>query len=881
VDVQPLASMLPTLLVLAPLLGASLVRPFGRRSERLRNALVATVTAGTLIGTVALMAMVARHGRVASDLPLLLGRMGLAADAFGALFALFAAFVWFCATLASFDYLRQHRSRDRYHAASLVALSAHLGVVLAGSLLTLFVFFEVLGLVAFLLVVHVGTREARDAAVQYLWMTVVGGVALLAGILLVHSLGGGSVGPIPAAQGLELRRGGAAGLLLLGFGVKAGMLPVHVWLPNAHPVAPTPASALLSGVMIKAGAYGIFRTIFFVMRPEGVPDLADVAWRFSSQLGLMVLWIGIATMAVGVVLALGQRNAKRMLAYHSISQMGFILTGLGAGAYVAAEGGLGIAGGLLHAVNHALFKACLFLGVGAVAFRTGQLDMYELGGLWRRMPVTFGLMLVAAAGITGVPLFNGFVSKCLIHEALVEAYAVEHLASLRFAERAYLLVCAGTAASFIKLIGHVFLGASPTPVVAQDVREAPVGMLIAMGFLATWVVVLGLRPGLLLDGVMAQGLERADLPAADLRHYLEYDLFSWTSVFRALMAVALGVVVYWVGVKAGLFHLRLPRALALEAWYGRAGAAFLAACRTAAAAHLGLVRVLARALRRLRRRAAVGAHDLERLRWRLGDTVLAGAPGSDEQRFIENAWLALDRERHETVRGALAALARKGADPPGPAGPARESTRESVRAIAGHMAALIFAERMATLVELARAGVGGALPTAFDRVTGDLAATREAVVEAALPLAARRRAGDDIAPLVVEALGPILAREAFSARLRDAAGLPAPAAEPAPEGPGRGPRPGPASLIERRERRPHGIAGLLGWTVDLLRLAAATLRQPPTTWPYSEHPHPDPLVSSTRRRLERLVRHQGLSVAMIFLTLALLLVHVWWTSEVP
>jgi formate hydrogenlyase subunit 3/multisubunit Na+/H+ antiporter MnhD subunit len=880
VDVQPLRSLLPALLVLAPLLAATLVRPLGRRSERLRNAFVATATGATLTGAVMLLALVARHGRVVSDLPLLLGRVDLDADAFGALFALFAAFVWFSATLASFDYLRGHEARDRYHAVSLVALSAHLGVVLAGSLLTLFVFFEVLGLVAFLLVVHVGTREAHDAGVQYLWMTVLGGVALLAGILLVHSLGGGSVGPTPAAQGLELRRGFAAGLLLLGFGVKAGMLPVHVWLPNAHPVAPTPASALLSGVMIKAGAYGIFRTIFFVMRPEGVADLADAAWRFSSQLGLVVLWIGIATMAVGVVLALGQRNAKRMLAYHSISQMGFILTGLGAGGYVAGEGGLGIAGGLLHAVNHALFKACLFLGVGAVALRTGRLDMYELGGLWRRMPVTFGLMLVPAAGIMGVPLFNGFVSKCMIHESLVEAYGVEQLASLRLAERAYLLVCAGTAASFIKLIGHVFLGSSRTHDL-REVREAPVAMLIAMGLLATWVLVLGLRPDLLLGGTMLQGLERANLPAADLRHFLEDDLFSWATVSRALMAVALGVVVYWVGVKAGLFHLRLPRALALEAWYGRAGAAFLAACRTAAAAHLGLVRVLARALRRLRRRAAVGAHDLERLRWRLGDTVLAGAPGSDEQRFIENAWLALDRERHETVRGALAALARKGADPPGPAGPARESTRESVRAIAGHMAALIFAERMATLVELARAGVGGALPTAFDRVTGDLAATREAVVEAALPLAARRRAGDDIAPLVVEALGPILAREAFSARLRDAAGLPAPAAEPAPEGPGRGPRPGPASLIERRERRPHGIAGLLGWTVDLLRLAAATLRQPPTTWPYSEHPHPDPLVSSTRRRLERLVRHQGLSVAMIFLTLALLLVHVWWTSEVP
>jgi formate hydrogenlyase subunit 3/multisubunit Na+/H+ antiporter MnhD subunit len=873
---QTLHSLLPTLLVLLPLLAAALVRPVGRRSERLRNTLVATVTAGTLLGAAALLWMVAQYGPIVADGTALAGGIGLAADAFGALFALFSAFVWFCATLFSFDYLREHAARDRYHAVSLVALSANLGVVLADSLLTLFVFFEVLGLVAFLLVVHTGTEEARKASIQYLWMTVLGGVALLAGILLVQSMGGGAIGPVPLAPGLEQRRGWAAALLVLGFGVKAGMLPVHVWLPNAHPVAPSPASALLSGVMIKAGAYGIFRCLFFVLRPEGAADLADPDWRFASDLGLVVLWIGIATMAVGVVSALGQRNAKRMLAYHSISQMGFILTGLGVGAYLAGEGSLGIAGGLLHAVNHALFKGCLFLGIGAVVLRTGRLDMYELGGLWRRMPVTFAVMVVAAAGITGVPLFNGFVSKCMIHHALLEAHAAEQLVALRVAERVYVLVCAGTAASFIKLIGLVFLGRSRGGDVTQ-VREAPAGMLVAMMLLAAAVVALGLWPGVLLGGVLGPGLQGAGLPAAGVAHFLDHDLFSTSDVALAFAALALGAVVFWSGIKTGLFHLKLPRGFALEDWYARIATAVLAGCRLVAVVHASLQHTLARWLQWLRRHAAVRMHDFARARQRFGATIFTGAPGTEERNFIEDAWLTLDRERHATIRTALAEVA--GPQPAGRAAGASvsESVRESVRAIAGHMAALLFDQRMAVLVELVRGGAAEKLPPALERVAADLARSRTSIARAAPRLAARRRAGADIAPMVVAALQPIVVQDDFDARLRAAMGLPASASKTAVNGGrGRGPYPGPASLVERRARGAGTVPSVVGWAVDVLRLAAATLRQPPETLPYSEHAHPDPVVMETRRCIHRFVRHPGLGVAIIFLTLVV--VFAWITQ---
>ncbi|MCE5203763.1 MAG: complex I subunit 5 family protein, partial [Actinomycetia bacterium] len=373
-------SALPALIVATPLVAAALVKAIAHIGGSWRNAFVVVVSGVTLLETTSLVPLIAEHHRVTCEVPLMLGRLDFTVDAFSMLFALFSAFVWFASTLYSLDYLHHERRHDRYHITNLVTLSAMLGVVLAGDLPTLYLFFEALGLVAFLFVIHTQTDEAKAAALKYFWMTVIGGFALLAGIMLTYALGGtGAIGPIPESGAPDALRWAAAGLLILGFGVKAGMQPVHVWLPDAHPVAPSPASALLSGVMIKAGAYGIFRTVTAIFRPEVGAEVESALWHFSSELGLVVLWIGIYTMFTGVCMALLQSNAKRMLAYHSVSQMGFILAGIGAAGYLGAHGAMGYAGALFHVVNHALFKACLFLCVGAVFFRTGSLDMYKLG----------------------------------------------------------------------------------------------------------------------------------------------------------------------------------------------------------------------------------------------------------------------------------------------------------------------------------------------------------------------------------------------------------------------------------------------------------------------------------------------------------------------
>ena len=191
------------------------------------------------------------------------------------------------------------------------------------------------------------------------------------------------------------------------------------------------------------------------------------------------------------VLALRQSNAKRMLAYHSVSQMGFILAGIGAAGYLGPEMAMGVAGGLYHVVNHALFKAACSSAWARSSSARAQLDMYKLGGLWRKMPLTFVFMLIAALGITGVPLFNGFVSKCLIHHAIVEAYEFHELASLAVAEKIFMVTCGGTACSFIKLIGLRLPRQGRRRSTAPRSRTLPPRMLVSMGLLAIAIIVLG------------------------------------------------------------------------------------------------------------------------------------------------------------------------------------------------------------------------------------------------------------------------------------------------------------------------------------------------------------------------------------------------------
>ena len=564
-------SLLLPVLVFGPLLAAALLPLLRHRT--VQDLFAVVVSALALAGVVSLAPSVLQGALPVGRLPGLLGHFNFALDPFGLLFALVGCFVWFSATLYATAYVRDDPARVRFLAVLLVLLGANLGVVLAADLLTLFVFFELLGLVALLVVVHSGSDEARSAGVTYFWMTFAGGLALLAGILLVLLLSDSLAWqPLPEAVASGWRWA-IFGLLLVGFGVKAGMVPLHVWLPAAHPVAPAPASALLSGVMIKAGAYGLFRSLNMLLRPEAGLE----AWNEAADMGLVLALLGILTLVVGVVMALLQDSIKRMLAWSSVSQMGFMLTGLGAGAFLAVDGAMATAGGLLHVVNHALFKSCLFLAAGAIALRCGTADMHRLGGLWRQMPITFACVLVAAAGIAGLPLFNGFVSKSMIHHGLVEASQRPGGEFLVYGEWLFMAAAAGTVAYFSRFIFLAFLRRAPQST-KTPVRDPAPAMRVAMVLLVIPIVWLGWRPHGPLEALMAPALAAWGVAEAPITYYLERYFLSADDLIASAGILTGGLLLFVVGMKSGLFRRQPPAVLGVDYWYRHLAGRLLALC---------------------------------------------------------------------------------------------------------------------------------------------------------------------------------------------------------------------------------------------------------------------------------------------------------------
>jgi hydrogenase-4 component B len=333
-------------------------------------------------------------------------------------------------------------------------------------------------------------KEARKAGTLFLIMSHAGTGCLLAAFLLLATAGGTfdfagfhfliSKLTVPVETTVLI-------LFLLGFGVKAGVIPIHVWLPAAHPVAPSNISALMSGIVIKAGIYGIARVFFDFL---GMPPL----WA-----GIVVLVAGVVSGLLGVLYALMEHDLKRLLAYHSIENIGIILIGFGAALMFHSLGhpdlaGLALIAGLYHTLNHAIFKCLLFLGAGAVLHSTRTRDMEKMGGLIRRLPVTSFCFLVGAVAISGLPPLNGFVSEWLTYQALLAGFGTtQSLTRLMFpiAGAMLALTAALAATCFVKAFGITFL-ALPRSKPAAEAEEVVVSMRVGMAILALICVLLGL-----------------------------------------------------------------------------------------------------------------------------------------------------------------------------------------------------------------------------------------------------------------------------------------------------------------------------------------------------------------------------------------------------
>jgi len=398
------------LFIVLPLVVAGILPLAGRLSRRVLPDLLANATLLALV----VYAAVAGRSLIAGGPVLLqpswLGetiglRLGL--DGFSLFMLMAVSVVGFAACLFSINYMEHYGSKATFYALYLVMMAGMNGLVLASDLFSVYVFLEVAAVASYALVAYGLGHDELEAAFKYLMLSVVGSAFVVAAVAVIYGMTGALDFAAVAAGLRELNAGPvvaiASAFFLLGFGLKAALVPFHAWLPDAHPSAPAPISAVLSGLLIKvSGVYAMTRIFLNV-------------FGLTPALSTVMMWMGIVSLVVAAFLALGQKDMKRMLAYSSISQVGYIVLGIGIGTP------LGIAGGLFHLFNHALAKGLLFLTSGSVQQATGTRDLDEMGGLAKRMPVTAATNLVGALSIAGVPPLNGFWSKLLIIVALVQA----------------------------------------------------------------------------------------------------------------------------------------------------------------------------------------------------------------------------------------------------------------------------------------------------------------------------------------------------------------------------------------------------------------------------------------------------------------------------
>lgn len=489
---MPTGSILPVLAALFPITSGTGLYLWGlMRGQKIE--FPAVIAAGLAMLPVLAMYPAIGAGQILKAGPFLKAPLEVTfrVDELGFFMAVLVSLLWFLAALYSPGYLAHSYSHNRYFALLLIAQGGCLGIMVTGDLLGFFLFFELMALSAYLLIAHEGDPYSLFAGSKYLYMTLAGGMAIFFGLMVTYCLAGdlsfgrsgGLIGE-PSAPALY-----AFIAFGIGFGLKAGVFPLHVWLPDAHPAAPAPISALLSGIMIKTGAYGLIRVVCQVYSPR---FFARVNWAPG------IVFIAAVTILLGSALAILQDDLKRRLAYSSICQIGYIFLG------IALLSERAMTGAIFHILAHAFMKSCLFLCAGLIITRTGKKRISEMGGIGMRMPLTMACFTIASLSMVGIPPFNGFISKWELSIAALELglpllVGLLIISSLLNAVYYFPIVIAaffnrekatGSESGTRKRM-HGVDGITAKPVLTE---EAPPGMLIPVAVLATGCFIFSLTP---------------------------------------------------------------------------------------------------------------------------------------------------------------------------------------------------------------------------------------------------------------------------------------------------------------------------------------------------------------------------------------------------
>jgi multicomponent Na+:H+ antiporter subunit D len=478
-------SILLPLFIAIPLAMAFVLPMFGKKGKTAATVVANMATLSLLGLAIACIGRTGVYEMGNREIPL---GINLVLDGLSCLMLLAIGVVAAAAMLFSAGYMERYTAKAKYLSLFLLMVAGMNGVVLSGDIFNLFVFLEVASLASYALVGFGCGHEELEASFKYTVLGTIASLFVLFAIALVY----GNTGALNMAyisktihgSGVNAGLGFALGLFIVGFGLKAALVPFHAWLPDAHPSAPAPISAMLSGVLIKTlGVYALARVVFNIF---GV----------SLSVGWLLIVLGILSMVAGAFLAIGQWDIKRLMAYSSISQIGYVVLGIGLGALLLAEGNslvwasLAIFGGLFHLVNHAVYKSLLFLTSGSVEMATGTRELKQMGGLAGKLPFTRAACTVASASIVGIPPFSGFWSKLILIVAAVQAHYYWIAAVIVFVSLCTLIM-------YLKVQRYAFLGELPENL--QRVQENGGSMRVAMVSLACLCVLMGLLvlvPGL-------------------------------------------------------------------------------------------------------------------------------------------------------------------------------------------------------------------------------------------------------------------------------------------------------------------------------------------------------------------------------------------------
>lgn len=519
------------IILLFPLLGSGIGYYIGLYNERKRN-LFSVLLTGINLAIISTFFPWVLHQPMEVHVNNIMGTgLYLKLDMFRYVFVWVTALIWFLTTMYTSQYLIKYSKRNRYYAFFMLTYASTLGIFISDHMLNLFTFFEIMSLASYALVIHDEDEYSHEAGISYVSMALAGGLVLLTGLILLYDYTGTLlISDFARGSGLEYIgnvRYLISILIIVGFGVKASMIPLHSWLPKAHPAAPTPASAVLSGILVKTGVFGIMITVLVLMKGD-------------KYLSMFMVCIGCVNILHGGLLAVMQRNIKRILAYSSMSQLGYIFIGIGLVGLLEGHGGLALVGTLYHIFNHAIFKVLLFMGVGIIYMVVHELSINKIGGFGRGKVMLRTVFFVGCLAIIGMPGTNGFISKTLLHEAIVEAIHMYDNVFFRVVEYIFIIGAGLTVAYLMKIFVAVFVEPSKNvdlyDSLSNRVRKRALFPMVILGVM---IILIGIMPDILFKYMEhipeAFGLEAAHAPA----------FFTLTTITGFIIPFILGLAIYF------------------------------------------------------------------------------------------------------------------------------------------------------------------------------------------------------------------------------------------------------------------------------------------------------------------------------------------------